>query len=91
MSRKEGQVKQKLDQEAETIFAMVLKLGGGESEYSPHTKAMIWAECRKNTELRNQAVLYLYGSSERAKLNLERLTETIIRIFFTDRKGQVTL
>lgn len=88
---KEGKVKVELDQEAETLFAMVMRLGGGESAYSDHTKAQIWAECRKNTELRNEAILYLYGSSERAKLNLERLTQTIIRIFFTNREGKVTL
>lgn len=84
-------MKVELDQEAETLFAMVMKLGGGESAYSDHTKAQIWGECKKNTELRNETILYLYGSSERAKLNLERLTETITRIFFTDREGKVTL
>lgn len=71
------------DQEAETIFAMVMNLGG-EENYTDSNKAMIWAECRRNAKLRNLALLYLSGSSERAKLNKERLTQEIAEVFFTD-------
>lgn len=72
----------KKDPEAELIFNMVMKLG--ENNYSEHTKAAIWAECVRNTELRNQAVMYLYGSSERSELNLYRLHTMIVEKFFSE-------
>lgn len=79
------------DQEAETIFAMVMKLGG-ESSYTDSTKAMIWAECKRNPKLRNLALQYLAGSSNRADLNLHRLHTAIVEEFFTDPvTGEVRL
>lgn len=70
------------DPEAELIFNMVMKLG--ENNYSEQTKAAIWAECVRNTELRNQATMYLYGSSERANLTLYRLHTIIVEKFFSE-------
>ena len=72
----------KKDPEAELLFAMVMKLG--ENNYSEHTKAAIWAECVRNTELRNQASVYLYGSSARADLTLYRLHTIIVEKFFPE-------
>jgi hypothetical protein len=74
----------KKDPEAELLFAMVMKLAGGAEVYSEHTKAAIWAECVRNTELRNQATMYLYGSSERAHLTLHRLHTIIVEKFFSE-------
>lgn len=71
------------DQEAELLFSMVMKLGG-EDNYQDSTKAVIWAECKRNAKLRNLAALYLVGSSKRAELNLHRLHTAIIEEFFTD-------
>jgi hypothetical protein len=80
----------KINREAEFVFKMVMKLGG-ESNYSDSTKSAIWAECQK-LELRNQALIYLSGSSERAGQNLYSLHTTIVDKFFTDpRTGEVTL
>jgi hypothetical protein len=73
------------DQEAELIFAMVMKLGG-EHNYSEHTKATIWAECNRNPKLRNLALQYLAGSSNRADLNLHRLHTEIVEVFFPEVK-----
>jgi len=82
----------KPDQEAELVFAMVMKLAGSDDYFSEGTKATIWAECRRNAKLRNLAALYLVGSSSRADLNLSRLHTAIIEEFFTDpRTGEVTL
>jgi hypothetical protein len=74
----------KKDPEGELLFAMVMKLAGGEQVYSEHTKAAIWAECGRNTELRNQATMYLYGSSERADLNLYRIHTMLVEKFFSE-------
>lgn len=74
----------KKDPEGELLFAMVMKLAGGEQVYSEHTKAAIWAECSRNTELRNQATMYLYGSSGRADLNLYRIHTMLVEKFFSE-------
>lgn len=71
------------DHEAETLFAMVMRIGG-EDNYTESTKSAIWAECRRNPKLRNLALLYLTGSSHRATLNRERLEQAIHEVFFTD-------
>lgn len=72
----------KKDPEAELLYAMVMKLG--QDDYSYRTKSAIWAECVRNTELRNQATIYLYGSSERSELNLYRLHTMIVDKFFSE-------
>ena len=71
-----------VDQEAELIFSMVMKLG--ENDYSERTKAAIWEECVNNTKIRNLALQYLAGDSSRADLNLYRLHTAIVDEFFTD-------
>lgn len=74
----------KKDPEAELIFAMVMKLAGGAQVYSEHTKAAIWAECTRNTEMRKHASMHLYGSSARADLTLHRLHTMIVDKFFEE-------
>jgi len=71
------------DHEAELLFSMVMKLGG-EDNYTDSTKSQIWAECKRNANLRNLALLYLSGNSNRAELNLHRLHTAIVETFFTD-------
>jgi hypothetical protein len=71
-----------VDQEAELIFGMVMKLG--QSDYSQMTKSAIWAECESNTKIRNLAVQYLAGSSQSATLNLYKLHTAVMEVFFTD-------
>jgi hypothetical protein len=76
--------------ESDFAFQMTMKLGGSHN-YSDSTKSQIWAECLK-PELRNQALMYLSGSSERAPMNLQRLHDTIVEKFFTHPvTGEVTL
>lgn len=72
------------DQEAELIFSMVMKIAGRDDYFSEGTKAVIWAECRRNAKLRNLALLYLGGSSKRADLNLYRLHSAIMEEFFAE-------
>ena len=80
------------DQEAELLFAMVMKLAGSDDYFSEGTKATIWAECRRNAKLRNLALLYLSGNSNRAEINLHRLHTAIVEEFFTDpRTGEVRI
>jgi hypothetical protein len=74
------------DQEAKLVFAMTMKLGGGEDNYSEYAKAEIWAECARNPRLRNLALQYIVGNSNRAELNLYRLHTAIAEIFF-DKSG----
>lgn len=82
----------RLDQEAELIFSMVMKLAGSDDYFSEGTKATIWAECRRNAKLRNLALLYLSGNSNRAEINLHRLHTAIVEEFFTDpRTGEVRI
>lgn len=82
----------KPDQEAELLFAMVMKLAGSDDYFSEGTKATIWAECRRNAKLRNLALLYLSGNSNRAEINLHRLHTAIVEEFFTDpRTGEVRI
>ena len=75
------------DQEAKLVFAMTMKLGGGEDNYSEYGKAEIWAECVRNPRLRNLALQYIVGSSSRAELNLYRLHTAIAEIFFEKLEG----
>jgi hypothetical protein len=75
------------DQEAKLVFAMTMKLGGGEDNYSEYGKAEIWAECVRNPKLRNLALQYIAGSSSRAELNLYRLHTAISEILF-DKSGR---
>lgn len=75
------------DQEAKLVFAMTMKLGGGEDNYSEYGKAEIWAECVRNPRLRNLALQYIVGSSSRAELNLHRLHTAIAEIFFERSEG----
>lgn len=72
----------KQNEEAELIFSMVMKLGQG--NYSDSTKSVIWAECNRNVKIRNIALQYLAGNSNRAELNLYRLHTAIVEEFFTD-------
>ena len=74
----------KPDQEAELLFSMVMKLAGRDDYFSEGTKATIWAECRRNAKLRNLALLYLSGNSNRADLNLHRLHSAIMDEFFAE-------
>jgi len=74
----------KPDQEAELLFAMVMKLAGRDDYFSEGTKATIWAECRRNAKLRNLALLYLSGNSNRAEINLYRLHSAIMDEFFAE-------
>lgn len=73
----------KPDQEAKLVYEMVMKLGG-ESNYSESEKSAIMAECQRSPELRNQALIYLCGSSERSEMNLYRLHTTIMEKFFSE-------
>lgn len=83
-------MKTKIDDKAELIFSMVMKLG--ENNYSEQTKAMIWAECERNEDLRKKAINYLYGSSQSAPNNLYKLHTAIVEVFFTDpATGKVRL
>lgn len=75
-------IKNNQDPEAELIYNMVMKLG--QDNYSDRTKSAIWAEATTNKELRNQALMYLCGSSERASLNLYRLHTMIVEKFFSE-------
>ena len=78
------------DQEADLIFSMVMKLG--QDNYSEMTKSAIWAECRRNAKIRNIALQYLAGNSNRAELNLYRLHAAIVEEFFTDAQtGEVVI
>ena len=75
-------MKKVVDDKADLIFSMVMKLG--ENNYSEMTKAMIWAEAERNETLRKLAVNYLFGSSQSAPNNLYKLHTEIVNIFFTD-------
>lgn len=70
------------DIEAELIYDMVMKLGQG--DYSDRTKATIWGEATRNTELRRLAVNYLFGSSQSAPMNLYKLHTAIMAEFFSE-------
>ena len=66
---------------AEFAYEETMRLAGGESEYSTHTLAAIWAECHKNKQLQTLAGMYLVGSSERAERNLKNLRAEIYKTF----------
>ena len=80
--REDKKMKTEFDQEADLIYSMVIKLG--EDNFSDSTKAAIWAEATRNQTLRKLAVNYLFGSSEKAPMNLYKLHTEIVNVFFTD-------
>lgn len=83
-------MKKIIDDKADLIFSMVMKLGQG--NYSEMTKSAIWAEAERNEELRKLAVNYLFGSSQSAPNNLYKLHTKIVEVFFTDpATGEVRL
>jgi hypothetical protein len=69
-----------IPEEVDLVFEMVVKRG----DYSEMTKSGIWAEITRNAKLRNLALLYLVGNSNRAELNLNRLNAEIEAVFFSD-------
>lgn len=75
----------KFDQEAELIFAVTMRLGGGADKFSEGDKAIIWYKAQTDKELRNQALMYLVGASERAEQNLARLSSVITEKFLADK------
>lgn len=77
-----NKLKTRIDEKADLIFSMVMKLG--ENNYSDSTKAAIMAEAERNEELRKLAVNYLYCSSQSAPMNLYKLHTKIVEVFFTD-------
>lgn len=75
-------VKRVIPMEVSFAFEQVMKLGGGEHEYGDSTKAAIWAEVERNTEIQRLSVSYLFGNSEKANERLERLQDKLRSIFF---------
>lgn len=73
-------IKNNQDPEAELIYNMVMKLG--KDDYSDRTRAAIFGEATRNTELRRLAVNYLFDSSENAPMNLYKLHTAIVEKFF---------
>ena len=79
---REGIRSKSKDIEAELVYDMVMKLG--QDDYSARTKAAIWGEATRNTELRRLAVNYLFGSSQSAPMNLYKLHTAIMAEFFSE-------
>lgn len=71
-----------IELDAQFAYEETVRLGGGKDAWgSSHTLAMIMTECHKNETIRNLSRVYLYGSSERAEANLERLRNELRRVF----------
>ncbi len=74
-------VKVRKDFNAEFAFERAMRLAGGADVYGDSTKAAIWTECYANEAIKQLAGMYLYGSSERAELNLGRLDQKLREVF----------
>lgn len=66
---------------SEYAYEQTIRLAGGESEYSTHTLAMIYAECYKNENIKLLASRYLFGSYEFAERNKARLNDELVSVF----------
>jgi hypothetical protein len=66
---------------AEFAFEQTMRLAGGEDNYGTSTQAAIWSECHDNKVIKQLVGMYLYGSSERADLNLSRLNDKLTEVF----------
>ena len=71
----------KKDERVKFVFDLVMNLAGGQDKYAQSTLGAIWAECERNTELKNLAGLYLAGSSDRAEQNLAKLKAKVYSVF----------
>lgn len=67
------------DAEQELLYSMVLKLNPNMSDDDKHK---VWVECGRNVKLKNLALQYLVGSSNRAELNLYRIHSALMDEFF---------
>jgi hypothetical protein len=66
---------------AQFAYEQALRLGGGAGNFSEFTKAQIWAECQRNESIKTRAGMYLVGSSNRAKHNLDTLDILLRKVF----------
>lgn len=74
------------EQDTHLVFSMVVNLVG-EGNLTDSDKAILYKKCQSNAKLRNLALLYLVGNSNRAELNLHRLHTAIIEEFFPESES----
>lgn len=70
----------KRNKDAETAFAMAMKLFG-EENYSEHTKSAIWAECHSNKELQQLVSYYVYATPKYAPTALYNIHTKLVEVF----------
>jgi hypothetical protein len=68
------------NKDAETAFAMAMKLFG-EENYSVHTKAAFWAECHSNKELQRLVSLYVFATPKSAPTALYNVHTKLMEVF----------
>lgn len=68
------------NKDAETAFAMAMKLFGAEN-YSEHTKSAFWAECHNNKELQRLVSLYAYATPKSALTALHNVHTKLMEVF----------
>lgn len=69
---------------SEFAFEQTMRLAGGQDQYSLQVVALIWAECYRNEKIIQLSKNYLYGMSEIAERNLERLNAELRSVFQLD-------
>lgn len=69
------------DAEQELLYNMMLKLVPNMTD---EVKEMVWTECGRNPQLKNLALQYLAGSSQRADLNLYRIHTALVERFISE-------
>jgi hypothetical protein len=68
------------NKDAETAFAMAMKLFGAEN-YSEHTKSAFWAECHNNKELQRLVSLYVFATPKSAPTALYNVHAKLVEVF----------
>ena len=65
-------------------FEEVMRMAGGQDEYSQSTLALIYAECQNNRQIQELAGCHLVvASPEKSQEYLTRLRSTLELVFFT--------
>ena len=70
----------KRNKDAETAFAMAMKLFG-EENYTDSTKSAFWAECHSNKELQRLVSLYVYSTPKSQLKALHNVHTKLVEVF----------
>jgi hypothetical protein len=68
------------NKDAETAFAMAIKLLGADNQ-SEDTKSAVWAECHNNKELQRLVSLYVFATPSYAPTALYKVHTKLMEVF----------